>query len=574
VLTVVLLSGCGGEKKPSKPVEPKSGAEKKQAAAVSAKPKTPKSKPTVVSAKPPANFELIDVASQRGIDFQYYPDAVPDRFFMPESIGGATMAWVDFDLDGTLDLYLVDGNSFESPTADHANRLFKNDQGMFRRLAASGTEDAGYGIGVAVGDFDVDGFPDIYVTNYGPNVLLHNNGDGTFTPTDSAVIADPAWGAGCVWFDANNDRIPDLYVANYVDVALKDSQPCRSGSIVHYCGPTQFAAQADRLYLNEGDGSFREATEELGFKTEPGYSLGVVVADFNQDARPELVVARDLSPNCLFVQDDAGQWSDQASPAGVALGGDGGKEAGMGIACADFNGDLQFDLMLTHYHDQKNTLYRNLGDFVFADDSFRSGIAATSLDFLGFGVNVVDVNRDAAPDLFVTNGHVFGPNHVPNEMTGQILLNSGTGRFKDVSDRCGSYFDRRVLGRGSATADFDNDGDLDIGVGHLDVPFSLLEDRMPTENWLGLDIVSLDRAGTAGGSVVVESGELKRRFPLLAGGSYLCVSDPRIVIALPGSPQETTVTVTWPNGDKRIVAGLELNRYWRISRESTTLMVR
>ncbi|MFK7819231.1 MAG: FG-GAP repeat domain-containing protein, partial [Planctomycetaceae bacterium] len=524
MILLAFAGECGSDKK----AEPKLvGTPKQQGrkAARNSSKATPKPKAgstgngSSQSRQPEAtSFELVDVARKQGIDFQYNPDVVPDRFFMPESIGGATMAWLDFDLDGTQDLYLIDGNRIESPSLDYRNRLYRNEGSKFSLLEESGAEDIGYGVGVAVGDFDLDGFPDIYVSNYGPNALLHNNGDGTFSPTGSStVVEDEGWGAGCVWFDANNDRLPDLYVANYVDISLEDSQPCRSGDIVHYCGPTQFLARPDRVFLNLGDGSFREATEELGFKTEPGYSLGVMVADLNQDARPELVVARDLSPNCLFVQDENGSWSDRASPAGVAFGGNGKKEAGMGVACADFDGDLQFDFVLTHYHEQKNTLYRNLGDLVFADDSFRSGIAATSLEFLGFGINVIDINRDAAPDLFVTNGHVFGPNHDPNEMTGQILLNNGSGRFKDVSNRCGPYFDRQVLGRGSAVADFDNDGDLDIGVGHLDARFSLLEDRMHTEKWVGLDIVSADRVSVAGGSVLVESGELERRIPLLTG---------------------------------------------------------
>lgn len=571
LIAPTLLVGCGKKTTPDKSTA-KTGNTSlpKEASDAAKKPRTKSDSTPAVHPEREVDttpIDLVDVAKERGIDFQYHADMVPGRFLIVESMGG-TMAWFDFDKDGAQDLYLLNGNKIAAPTDDLQNQLFRNVGGSFRQVEQSGTGDVGYGFGVAIGDFDVDGFPDIYVTNYGPNALFRNNGDGTFSSATTDVLANADWGTGCVWFDANGDRLPDLFVGNYGEVTIASSKVCQYNGQPGYCGPNQLPPQKDRVFVNNGDGSFSDNTDALGFAVEPVYSLGVVAVDLNDDAFPELIAARDLTPNGLFVKGQSGVWSDQGVAAGVSASGDGKLEAGMGIACADFDGDHSVDFMLTHYYERKNTLYRNLGDLVFADDSYRSRIAAASMFFLGFGTSVLDINRDSAPDIFVTNGHVLGPNHNPCEMSGQMLLNNGKGRFLDISDRCGPYFKRKLLGRGSATVDFDNDGDCDIGVGHCDQPFTLLEDRMPNPNWIGLDIVSPDRCGTAGGHVVVQCGEINRRLPLLSGGSYLCVSDSRLRLALPSGSESVNVTVVFPGGAKRELKGLGRNQYWTVTSEN------
>lgn len=522
-------------------------------------------RPSNGDAARPSLTQFTDIADEAGIDFQFFADQVPGRFFLVESMGGAA-AWLDFDLDGHPDLCLPNGSEISAESPQHHNELFRNCGGRFERVsAASGTDHTAYAFGVAVGDFDADGFPDLFITNWGPNTLLRNNGDGTFTELESETWSDSLWSTGCVWFDANNDGLPDLYIANYLQTTLQDKKTCLYHGLPGYCGPQNFEPQADQVIVNNGDGTFRDATEALGFRVAPAYSLGVMATDLTNDSRPEIVVATDMTANSLFVQDPSGRWADHGSPAGVAAGGNGELEAGMGIACADFDGDQHFDFLLTHYYEKKNTLYRNLGDLVFSDNSLRSGIALTSTRFLGFGTNVLDVNGDAAPDLFIANGHVLGPNHDPNAMTAQVLLNNGRGRFRDVSADCGEYFSRRVLGRGSATADFDHDGDLDVAVVHLDQPLALLEASGAPASWLGLNLRAPTRTGLAGGRVEVRSAGSTRVIPLTAGGSYLSVSDPRVVLTLP-EPQdaELSVRIVWPGGESMEFKDLKRNRYWDI----------
>ncbi len=516
----------------------------------------------------PAKFS--NVAKRVGVNFQYYNDQVRNRFLLVESMGGA-VAWFDMDRDGHQDLYLANGNVLANPSDRHTNRLLKNVGGKFGDVTPESIAgDIGYAFGLAVGDFDADGFDDVFVTNFGPNTLLRNNGDGTFTKTRFGPNENK-WSTGCVWFDANADGLLDVFVANYLSVSVDSKKVCEYDGKPGYCGPQQYSAEADQVWINRGDGTFANATSDLGFDTTPAYSLGVMAVDLDHDTQPEIIVATDMTPNSLFARGSGGTWSDRASAAGVDAAGTGELEAGMGIACADYDADGKPDFLLTHYFEKKNTLYRNLGDMVFPDDSARSRIQAHSLSFLGFGANVVDVNRDGSPDLFIANGHVLGPNHDPSEMTAQVLLNNGQGRFEDVSARSGSYFFKPVLGRGSATADFDNDGDADIAVVHLDKPVAMLEDRGKNPSWIGLRIRPDQLASTSGGRVEIHCGDWSRTMPLVAGGSYLSVNDTRLLSAVP-EDGKVTAKCFWPDGR---TAEIELprNRYSRLTSSGVVSIV-
>jgi len=559
------LPGCGSKEKPKPPAGKQPANKPDRGDSGSAKPVDSTSdtvepdQTTGWQKVKPARF--VNAAKRVGLEHTFHADQVPNRFLLVESMGGAA-AWLDYDRDGWQDLYLTNGNSIARPDPDHKNQLLRNAGAKLVGVTEqSSAGDVGYAFGVAVGDFDLDGFDDIYVTNYGANSLLRNNGDGTFTHV-KAGVEDKRWGVGCVWFEANGDGLPDLYLANYLDVSPASSEVCQYHGKPGYCGPQHYQAQSDRVFVNNGDGTFRDATAALGFEIKPAYSLGVACVDLNGDQQSEIVVATDMTPNLLFVRSADGKWTDRAGASGVDTSSTGELEAGMGIACADYDNDSRPDFMLTHYYEKKNTLYRNLGDLIFADESARSRMQLHSLGFLGFGTNVIDVNRDAAPDLFIANGHVLGPNHDPSEMTAQVLLNDGRGRFDDVSSTSGSYFFKRQLGRGSADADFDNDGDRDIAVVHLDRPVALLEDRGKNPNWIGLIINSPSRTGLAGGRVEVRCGDWARTIPLVAGGSYLSVNDARVITAVP-SAGTVRVRCMLP-GIAAIEAEIPRNRYVRV----------
>ena len=520
---------------------------------------------------------FVDVARDSGLDFTYFTDAVADRYLLPEIMGGGA-GWLDFDGDGRFDLYVRDGCRLESPEStpqDRISRLFRNvGQGQFLDVTkTSGTGFQGYGQGCAVGDFDVDGFPDIYLTNYGANALFQNNGDGTFTDvTSTAGVGGGRWGSSAVWFDADGDGQLDLYVANYMDVTLANNKICEYDKKPGYCGPGSHEALPDLLYLNRGDGAFIDATHELGFFEADGKGLAIVVADFDDDLRPEVYVANDMTPNHLFTQshdfDVEGiprrLYSNVAHSAGCAVSDAGQNEAGMGIACADFDGDGRPDLFVTHYYHMKNTLYRNRGHLIFDDDSRRSRIAVTSFESLGFGTWAFDYDRDGDSDLIVANGHVLGPHHTPNQMRPQLLLNT-RGVFSDISDEAGEYFQGHWLGRGVAAADYDDDGDLDLAITHLDRRLALLRNDTQTgRRFIGLQLQTESRIPPIGGRVIVTCGALRQVLPIMAGGSYLSASDTRILVGLAEASGPVQVEVYWPSGRIDVLKDIEPERYWRV----------
>jgi enediyne biosynthesis protein E4 len=523
-----------------------------------------------------------DLAAQAGIDFTFYNDPVPDRFFLPEVMGGGA-AWVDFDGDGQLDLYLMNGSELgpgqrTPPSEPHTNRLYRNvGHGQFQEVThLTGTEEFGYGQGCSVGDFDGDGFPDLYLTNYGANVLLRNLGDGTFEDiTDLADVGDPLWSTGAIWIDLDDDGLLDLYVVNYLDVTLANSKKCMyETGVASYCGPGEYQGQPDRAYRNLGDGRFEEASEKLGLASQEGKGLAVAAVDFNHDLRPEIYVANDMWANFLFTRDTAHRlpasaadqlYADVAIAAGAAFADNGNNEASMGIACGDFDGDGLTDIFLTHFYKQKNTLYRNLGSLLFQDDSRRTRIAATSFDSLGFGTVPFDFDRDGTLDLFVANGHVLGPLVQPNEMFPQLLRNQGGAMFVDISSAAGDYFQQRWLGRAAVAGDYNNDGHLDILVTHLDRPVVLLRNETETDRaYLGLKLTTPSRLPPLGGRVVIRAGDRQWSHSIVAGGSYLASHDDRLLMGLGDHQGPVDVEVHWPSGVVDVWRELEPNQYWHL----------
>ena len=578
LIALCVLLGCNS----GQDVTPKSTSAKKPVANGD----TAKLKPSpqVIKEKSDASVQpqFVNVAAAMGLEFEYFEDRVPGRFFLPEVMGGG-VGWGDFDRDGWTDLYLMNGAVLDPSVravgeSEHRNVLFRNIRGdrMTNVGLTANAADSGYGQGCAIGDFDADGFGDVYLCNYGRNALLSNNGDGTFGNFSGVEEEnDGQWSSSAVWVDLNADGNLDLYCVNYMDCTLQNSRVCQYGESSGYCGPGNYEGVADVVLLNTGDGQFRDATIELGFGGLQGKGLAVAVSDFDKDFYPDIYVANDMEANNLFVRTvnkapDNGTGSihyrDVAPESGCAVSGEGLNEASMGIACADFDGDGLVDLYLTHYYQMKNTLYHNLGGGQFEDDSFRTGVAATSFPFLGFGVVSLDVDQDRHPDLFVANGHVLGPTIDPNAMTPQLLLNDGRGNFKDQSRTAGAYFEDVWLGRGAAGADFDDDGDLDICVSHIDRPVALLRNDTTTgKNFITVQLVCRNRTPCHCARVTMSDGIYHVSQVFGAGGSYLSSSDDRLHFAVQGSSSEVRLLVEWPSGHSELYDALRVNRGWQIT---------
>lgn len=523
--------------------------------------------------------EFENVAASAGVDFNYFNDEVADRFYLPEIMGGGA-AWFDFDGDGLQDLYLVNGQRLvgnDPEAAEHVGRMWRNrGHGRFDEMTlAAMVATRGYGHGISVGDFNVDGFPDLYLSNFGPDVLLQNNGDGTFQEvTAAAGMVDDLWGFGGVWFDADSDDDLDLYVINYLDWNFSNTRVCELDGIPIYCGPSEYVAQRNLLYLSRGDGTFEESAEQSGLDAPDGKSLAVAAADLDEDLLAEVYVANDMAANFLFTRTRSAEPSDPAAPSrpyqevaalkGCAVDDRGFFEASMGIACGDYDRDGRPDLYLSHFYQRKNTLYQNLGELQFEDASRRTRIAQLTHEYLGFGTVAFDYDRDGWLDLLTTNGHVFGAKYPIREMKPQLLRNDRTGSFVDVSNQAGSYINSTSLGRGVAAADYDDDGDTDFLVTHLHRPAALLRNDTGTKGaFLGLELQTANRIPPVGGRVIVRTGAMELVTPVVAGGSYLCSNDPRLLIGLGEVSGPVEVEVHWPGSERRVESlTLEVNRYW------------
>ena len=529
---------------------------------------------------------LVDVAGECGIDFTYFNDFVPERWFIPEVMGGGA-AWLDYDLDGWIDLYLTNGCRMEQARegdGEHRDRLYRNRGGAgFGDVSpAAGIIDDRYGQGVAVGDFDADGFPDLYLANHGPAVLLHNNGDGTFSDvTTTAGIGNDKWGTSVAFADLDHDGHLDIYACNFLDNTLDNNKACEYPQGRGYCGPGSYLGEQDQVYVSRGDGTFAEMSQALGFVEHDGRGKGLAVGivDLNNDLVPEVYVGNDMTPNYLYVARQSApppgeeatgagavRYEEIATSAGCAVSDEGENEASMGIVCEDLDGDGLPDIFLCHFYQAKNTLYQNLGNLLFSDVSRRTRISATSLKNLGFGTVALDWDRDGRMDLFNATGHVLGPNVQPNHMQPQLLRQQENFTFVDVSDDVGQgYFAGKWLGRGVAGGDYDNDGDLDIAISHNDSPAALLrDDTAAPGRFLGLDLHTPSRLPPVGGRVEVVSGSIKRVRPLASGGSYLASHDPRLLFTLEEGDAAAAVTIFWPSGrvDHLSLAG---NAYWRVT---------
>ena len=537
---------------------------------------------------------FVDVAAEAGLDFQHF-NGMSGEFYLVENLGGG-VALLDYDNDGDLDVYMAQGRMLgkdktledavtQPPKGPLTDRLYRNDLVMkdgepSLRLTdvteEAGIELDGYGMGVAVGDYDNDGYPDLYITQYGPNRLLHNEGDGTFTEvSEAAGVADPRLGVSASFLDFDRDGRLDLYVGNYVAFSTEDNKVCYSPSSSRdYCSPRKYQEIPDRLYRNLGNGRFEDVSDVAGITREYGTALGVIGADFDADGWLDIYVGNDGMANQLWMNQGDGSFRNNALMSGTAVNMEGVAEASMGVTAADHDNDGDTDLFMTHLMGETNTVYVNNGDGWFQDRSVATDLASASKPYTAFGTGWFDYDNNGWLDLFAANGAVNiilslvkaddpYPLHQPN----QLFANTGDGGYRTVPvAEAGPPFELSFVSRGAAFGDLDNDGDTDIVVANNNGPARVLQNQIGARrHWLGLRLVGRHGREALGARVRLtrEQGPaLWRR--VHRDGSYASASDPRVLFGLGDSTQVDAVQVHWPSGLVERWEDLKPDRYHRL----------
>lgn len=506
----------------------------------------------------PAQPWFVDQAEVLGIDFIHVrSDEI--RFYLPEIMSGGA-GWIDYDGDGFLDLYLVQGGALNpSASVKPGNKLYRNMGGQsFEDVTEkAGVGHTGYGMGVAVGDYDKDGDDDLYVTNVGANVLYRNEGDGTFSDvTTEAGVDHPGWGTSAAFADYNNDGYADLYVVNYINWAADRELACTSGGAGQdYCHPDNYRAPAtDVLYLNQGDGSFLETTAIAGIGAEAANGLGIVAEDFNNDHWVDFYIANDGNPNHLWINNGDGTFTDKGLMSGTAVNRQGMAEAGMGVTAFDLEQDGDLDLFMTHLRDETNTLYRNDGGG-FQDVTVASGLSTASIAYTGFGVGAADFDHDGLKDVYIVNGRVgrAGASEAtdPFAEPNQLFRGTGAGVFEEALLRDGTLAPFIETSRAAAFADYDNDGDIDIAIVNNGGTARLLQNIAPKQgNWVGFSLLDKQGAPATGAQLIVYAGAQSFYSTVQRAGSYQASHDPRIHLGIGQIASIDSATVVWPDGTR------------------------
>jgi enediyne biosynthesis protein E4 len=521
----------------------------------------------------PAPVQFVNVAMQSGVDFQHVNGASPDRHLYEIMSGGGL--FFDYDNDGWLDIFLVDGGSLTSPATDKTarHRLYRNrGNGTFQDVSASsGITHVGYGMGACAADVNNDGWIDLYVTSVGVNALYQNNGGKGFTDvTKSAGVGGaPVFSASCAFADVDRDGDVDLFVVNYVDARVDNNIFCGDvgRKYRNYCHPLTFAALRNTLYRNNGSGVFADMSRETGILDHRGNGLGVVFGDYDDDGWVDAFVANDTTPNFLFHNEAGRRFSETALLSGVSVASDGMPRAGMGTDFGDIDGDNDLDLFVSNHELEAHTLFRNLGKGLFEDATFPSGVGPATLPYVGFGAAFVDYDNDADLDLGIVNGHVMNtPRHVrPGATEAQrklLLRNGGNGRLTDVGRQSGSGFASEKVGRTLVAGDIDNDGDLDLLVTNNGGNAELLRNEGGTGN----SSVLIHLVGTkstrsaAGARVRLTAGGTTQVREVKAGSSYLGQNDLRVHVGLGKAARIDRLDVRWPNGQNEVIEGAAVNQ--------------
>ena len=520
----------------------------------------------------PTLFERVSL-EKSGIAWRHVNGRSPD-YYLPETTG-AGCAFLDYDNDGWMDIYLVNSGKcdFYDPKPPLRNALYKNNRdGTFTDATEkAGVPGGGYGMGVAVGDYDGDGFPDIYVTQYERSILYHNNGDGTFTEvTEKAGVAAPGWASSAVWFDYDNDGKLDLFVCRFVDFDKSKNKFCgnEKAGERYYCIPRVYERARSWLFHNNGDGTFKDVSEETGIAKSLGKAWGVVATDINNDGWMDLFVANDTVENFLFLNKH-GKFQDIGLEAGVAYSQDGRARSGMGVDSADFDQDGWQDLFVTNVDQEMYSIYRNHHDQTFDDLAGSMGIGRLTRLMSGWGVKFFDYDNDGNVDLFIANGHPDDKveehiSHVSYREPMLLFHNNGK-TFENVSASAGTVFGENLAARGMAIGDFNNDGAVDVLVAVNDgAPVLLKNVASQGNHWLGVRLIGKKANPDAiGARIIWQAGDLKRTRLKVGGGSYLSSHDPREVLGIGSRTKIDRLEIHWPQPSGRVEAftDLPIDRY-------------
>ncbi len=518
-------------------------------------------------------FESIP-AERSGIRWTHTA-GISAEMYLPETVG-AGCAFLDYDNDGWMDIYLVNSGpcDFYQPSAPLRNALYRNNRdGTFTDVTEkAGVAGNAYGMGVAVGDYNGDGLPDLYVTQYPHSILYRNNGDGTFTDvTAKAGVAAPGWGTSAVWFDYDNDGRLDLFVCRFADFDKAKNVFCggHGPGERYYCKPNVYPPMPSWLFHNNGDGTFTDVSKQSGIAASLGKAWGAVAADLDNDGWMDLFVGDDTSPNQLFFN-KKGRFAEGGVLAGVAYNPFGAARSGMGVDAADYNQDGWLDLFVANVDHEAYSLYRNNHNETFDDQAAAAGIGATTVLMSGWGLKFFDYNNDGDLDLLLSNGHpdtTIQAHHPEVRYLEPLLLFQGDGgrSWKNVSAQCGPAFATPIAGRGLALGDFDNDGAVDALIAVNDGPPLLLRNRAARGNhWLGLRLVGAkSNIDAIGATLTYQAGDLKRHRTKVGGGSYLSAHDPRMVLGIGGRTKIDWLEVCWPqpSGKTERFTDLPIDRY-------------
>jgi hypothetical protein len=507
---------------------------------------------------PAIDVHFVDITDQAGIKFKHVSS--PEKKYIVESMSGG-VALFDYDNDGYLDLYFVNSLTVDMVKSKQRTRSIlyhNNGDGTFTDVTdRAGVGDIGWGMGVAIGDYNNDGWDDIYVTCLGPNHLLRNNGNGTFSDvTQKAGVGDPRWSTGAAFVDYDNDGKLDLFVSNYVDFDVNNlpefgkGRTCQFKGVPVQCGPRGLKGAGDSLYHNNGDGSFTDVSKKAGVADQDGYyGLGVIASDFDEDGLVDIFVANDSTPNFLYHNNGDGTFKDIGFSSGTAVNENGSEQGSMGVTLGDYDHSGRLSLFITNFDDDYNTLYHNDGKGSFNDVSYAAKVAAVSLPYVGWGTWFFDYDNDGWPDLLVVNGHVY-PQLPTYRQRNFVHHNNRDGTFTEVGAQLGAPFVEKRTGRGAAFGDIDNDGDVDVVINNLDGPPQVLRnDGGNASNSVLIKTIGVrsNRDGI-GARVKIISGDLTQIGEVYSGGSYLSQNDLRLCFGLEKRTKVDLIEVHWPSG--------------------------
>ena len=531
-------------------------------------------------------FHFVDVAAQAGLVQPVVYGGIETKKYILET-NGCGIAFFDYDNDGWLDIFAPGGSRIEGAPPGATNRLYKNNRdGTFTDVTKkAGLERVVWASGVCIGDYNNDGYDDLFISCWGQNILYRNNGNGTFTDVTreaGLLHGKPEWGAGCTFVDYNRDGFLDLFVSTYLNFDFKTvpepgaTANCTWKGIAVNCGPRGLPTGRNFLYRNNGDGTFTDVSAAAGIaKVDKRYAMTAVAADFDDDGWPDIFVACDSTPSILYKNNHDGTFTDIALEAGVAYNEDGREQAGMGVAVGDMFGQGRLDIFKTHFADDTPILYRNKGKALFADMTSRSGLGAFTR-YVGWGAGFADFDNDGLADLLFVNGSVYPEvekifAEFKYRNPRMALRNRGDGAFENLSDASGPGITDRHSSRGCAFGDFDNDGDVDILIMNMNEPPSLVRNDARNDNrWLKLKLIGTKSNRSAiGARVLVTAGERRQRQDVLSQSSFYSQSDLRLHFGLGQAQEADRVEIRWPSGIVQTLRGIKAGQIATIKEQAT-----